>query len=238
MLGPPSSRSIDSRHVKYVDSFQELLDVRFSDGVNALCWRRNLPGDFDAVARKLRHHKTITPLETSTLLGLELDAAGTTARAQMIADQTLLRDAGLQPSLEIVPGYDPQLESQPVSTDVCSWHADSATGEADTYLCSYNQACSEGLPNEQARRKVDNPEIRARLLALYQGADDPLFEAWLNDQCFDLHYESASDARPYRFGFGNLWRIATLYPQSPVPPCIHRAPSRVASSIPRLLLIS
>jgi hypothetical protein len=46
-------------------------------------------------------------------------------------------------------------ESGAVPTDVYSFHADSATVETDTYLCSYTEAASEGLRNEEAQRYVD-----------------------------------------------------------------------------------
>jgi hypothetical protein len=42
----------------------------------------------------------------------------------------------------------------------------------------------------------------------------------------------------YSFGVAHFWRIACDYPDAPVPPCIHRAPSTLPSDPPRLLLIS
>jgi hypothetical protein len=94
------------------------------------------------------------------------------------------------------------------------------------------------LRNEDARRRVDIPETRAELLQLFGGADDDAFLEYLNENCYDLHYAPISQARPFSFGLGNVWRIAVDYPGSPVPPCIHRAPETVPSQPPRLLLIS
>jgi hypothetical protein len=54
---------------------------------------------------------------------------------------------------------------------------------------------------------------------------------------YDSHYAPKPDAEPYPFGTFALWRIATRWPDRPVPPCIHRAPENHPGS-PRLLLIS
>ena len=123
-------------------------------------------------------------------------------------------------------------------TDVYSFHVDSATVEADTWLCTYAEASSEGLSNEEAIRRVDIPETRALLLEEFGGEDDEAFAEYLADNCYDLHYLPLPGAQPFSFGVGNLWRIATQYPGSPVLPCIHRAPATVPGRPPRLLLIS
>jgi hypothetical protein len=94
------------------------------------------------------------------------------------------------------------------------------------------------LRNDEAVRRVDIPETRAELLALFGGGDGPEFREYLNDNCFDLHYAPLPNARPFVFGQRNLWRIAVDYPESPVPPCIHRAPETRPGDVTRLLLIS
>jgi hypothetical protein len=121
---------------------------------------------------------------------------------------------------------------------VFSFHADSATVQADTYLCTYHGAPSEGLRNDEAQRRVDVPETRSELLKLFGGNDDDAFREYLKENCYDLHYTSVPAARPFSFGVGNLWRIATDYPGCPVPPCIHRAPATLPGASRRLLLIS
>lgn len=90
----------------------------------------------------------------------------------------------------------------------------------DTFLCTYVGACSEGLPNEQAQRRVDVPETRAELLRLYSGEDDAEFLEFLAENFYDLHYAPLPGAQPFSFGPGNLWRIAIQYPGCPVPPCV------------------
>ena len=238
MTAPMDTAPLPYFRVKRVASLDELLETRFADGINALCWPRQLEGDFDAVALAFGSVEGITSIDEDSLRELELSPAAAMARATLLKDQRLLNEAGLQPSLDLVPGYQPDFSSSPVPTDVCSYHVDSATGEADTILCSYNQACTEGLSNEGAIRRIDIAETRAKLLALYGGPDDAAFEAFCAGRCFDHHYLPRDGVAPYSFGIGNLWRIATRYPGCPVPPCIHRAPITSPLSPPRLLLIS
>ncbi|HEY9250998.1 MAG TPA: hypothetical protein VIO38_17775, partial [Rariglobus sp.] len=149
-----------------------------------------------------------------------------------------LRDHALAPELNCIPAYPRDDASGPVPTDVYSYHADSANVMADTFLCSYTVASSEGLRPEDAVRCADVPATRAQLLKEYGGADDAGFEAFLNENFYDLHYVAKDGARPYAFGLGNLWRIATDCPGSAVPPCVHRAPTTQPGQPPRLLLIS
>jgi len=221
-----------------VKSFHELVTTPLDHGVNALCWPRSLAGDFGEIVTGLGTIEEITSLDDEDLRGLALSEAGSMARDHLIEDQRLLREFGLAPTLDCIPAYPRDEESGPVPTDVYSFHADSATIQADTYLCSYNEASSEGVRNEDAIRCVDVPETRAELLKLYGGADDTGFVTYLNENFYDLHYVGAPHAKPFSFGLGNMWRIATQYPGSPVPPCVHRAPATRPSQPPRLLLIS
>jgi len=222
---------------KMVCSFDELISTPLRGEFNALCWQRTLPGDFSEVIRRLPFQEGITPLEDEELLKLDLTAAGRVAVAVMLDDLRSLRELGLQPELNCIRGCQRDGSGGPVLTDVCSFHVDSATIEADTYLCTYHGACSEGLRNDEAARRVDIPETRAALLQEYGGADDEDFIEYLNDHCYDLHYAPLPDAIPYPFGLFHLWKVATAYPGSPVLPCIHRAPESGVDE-PRLLLIS
>ncbi|RFC43809.1 MAG: hypothetical protein DVB28_001351 [Verrucomicrobia bacterium] len=224
--------------VKVVQSFEELVSSPFEDGVNAICWERNLLGDFAEVVRGLAVEEGIVTLDETRLRGLSLSAAGRAAADAMLEDLRLLTDLGLSPTLDCIHSYPRDEEPAAVRTDVYSFHADSATAAADTYLCSYNGPASEGLRNEEAQRRVDIPETRAMLLQAFGGKDDEDFLGYLAENCFDLHYAPAPGALPFSFGLGNLWRIAVEYPDSPVPPCIHRAPETLPGQPPRLLLIS
>ncbi len=235
---PPSTPPPDYARIKVVNSFHELISTPFGDGVNALCWPRTLPGDFSEVVDRLGVNEGIKNLDEALLNNLPLTVAGRVAVDILLTDLERLRAHGLAPTLDCIHDYPRDEQSEVVPTDVYSFHADSAPVPADTYLCSYAGAASEGLRNDEAHRRVDVPETRAELLKLFGGGDGDDFREFLAENCYDLHYAAAPDARPFSFGLGNLWRIATLYPGSPVPPCIHRAPGTVPGQTPRLLLIS
>ncbi len=223
--------------VRQVRTFEELLRTPFADSVNALCWERTLPGDFTEVTAKLGPGEGIVPLEDGRVRALDLTPSGRLAAEAMLADQQLLRDHDLAPSLNCVYDCVRGPDAGSVPTDVTSFHVDSAPVEVDTWLCTYHGACSEGLRNEDALLKVEIPEIRAALLKEYGGAEDAGFAEFLHEHSYDSHYAPKPGATPYPFGTFALWRIATRWPGSPVPPCIHRAPENHPGS-PRLLLIS
>ncbi len=228
----------DCPRIKRVNSFHELLTTPFADGVNALCWPRTLRGDFGEVLKHLVVNEGIHVLDEAQFASLPVSDAGWAAIEMMLEDSRLLREHDLDPTLNCINGYPRDEEPGPVRTDVISFHVDSAPVEADTWLCTYHGATSEGLLNEEAQRRVDIPETRAELLKLFGGKDDDSFREFLNEHCYDLHYAPLPHARPYSFGLGNLWRIANEWPGSPVPPCIHRAPETRPGDPLRLLLIS
>jgi hypothetical protein len=224
--------------VRRVNSFDELVSTPFAAGVNALCWERTLRGDFREVAAQLTGSRAIERLDEKRLRGLPLSASGKTAVDEMLQDFHRLQERGLSPELNGIHHYPRDEDPVAFPVDVYSFHADSAPVPADTWLCSYHGAVSEGLPNDRARRRVEIPETRATLLAEFGGDDGPDFLQFLKENSFDLHYAPLPGAGPYSFGAGHLWRIAVDWPGSPVPPCIHRAPSEVVGEPPRLLLIS
>ena len=226
------------QRIKVVGSFDELLATPFADGVNALCWPRTLPGDFAEVVGLLGVGEGITTLDEARLRSLPVSAAGRAAIDFLLEDQRLLRAHERDPVLNCIHGYPRDEDTGPVRTDVFSFHADSAPVETDTWLCTYHGRASEGLRNEEARRRVDIPETRAELLKLFGGEEDDDFREYLSEHCYDLHFAPIPQARPFSFGLGNLWRIAVDWPGSPVPPCIHRAPETRPGEPPRLLLIS
>ena len=190
------------------------------------------------MVEKLGPGEEIVTIDEARLAALEVSAAGRAAIEILQEDLRRLREVERDPVLNCVHRYPRDEAPGPVRTDVFSWHADSAPVEADTWLCTYHGGPSEGLPNEEAQRRVDIPEVRTQLLELLQmKEDDPEFRDALREHCFDLHYAPLPGARPYSFGVGNLWRIAVDWPGSPVLPCIHRAPEVLPGQPPRLLLI-
>lgn len=233
---PTPSRSA----VRRVYSFDELATRRFADGVNAFCWERTLAGDFAEVAAQLGDGggEAIVALDETRLGALTVSAAGRSAIDAMLGDLRQLRALDRDPVLNCIHGYPRDEEPEVVATDVYSFHADSAPIEADTWLCTYFGPPSEGLRNEDARRRVDDPATRAELLRRFGGADDAAFREHLREHHYDLHYAALPGAQPYSFRRWNLWRIAVDWPGSPVPPCVHRAPLTGPGDPPRLLLIS
>ena len=221
-----------------MNDFDELVSTPFANGINALCWQRNLLGDFNEVVDLLNSTEEITTLDKSSLNTLSLGEAGKFARDTLIEDLRLLHDHGLSPTLDCIREYPRDEEDKIVPTDVYSFHVDSAQIAADTYLCTYAGAASEGIDNDAAIRKIDLPETRTDLLNQFGGEDNDEFRNYLSEQCYDLHYAPLSQSQPFSFGLGNLWRIALQHPGCPVPPCIHRAPETLPGSSPRLLLIS
>lgn len=228
--------------IRYVASLDELVATPLRDGVNALCWPRQLDGDFAEVAAAVGDGEDILTLDPENLHDLrrQLSPAGQKAIDIMLDDHARLSARGLDPCIDFIPPH-PRYDDDPiVRTDVQSFHADRAPVEVDTYLCTYTGASSEALPNEQALRRVDIAETRAALQAQWQreaeGGED--FESYLQAHSYDLHYRPEAGAAPYQFGTGNLWRIAIAWPGAVVPPCIHRAPDMRAGDPPRLLLLS
>jgi len=194
--------------------------------------------DFSEVVQLLGAIEGIVTLDEALLLSLPVSKAGRLAVDQLLEDYRLLKNSDLEPVLNCIRDYPHDENPGPVPTDVFSFHADSATVEADTYLCTYHGPASEGLRNDEALRRVDIPSTRAELLKRFGGNDDDAFREYLKENCYDLHYIPVPSAQPFSFGVGNLWRIATDWPGCPVPPCIHRAPATLHGGSPRLLLIS
>jgi hypothetical protein len=135
---------LSESHVRMVGSFEELIATPFRDGVNALCWPRTLDGDFGEVVVKLGLGQGITTLDAETLHALPLSPAGQKLRRVHACGSSPAQRARARTVLNGINGYVQPEETGPVRTDVCSWHADSATAEVDTWLCTYHGASSEG----------------------------------------------------------------------------------------------
>jgi len=224
--------------IRVVGSFAALVATPFAGDVNAICCPRTLTGDFDEVVARLGTGPGITTIDDARLLALRVSGAGRAAIEILLADQRLLRALGQSPILDCIQGSPRDEDRGAMPTDVASFHVDSATVATDTYLCSYTGLASEGLRNDEARRRVDVPEMRAMLLERFGGEDGSEFLAYLSENFHDLHFAPVPQARPFSFGVGNLWRVAVQYPGSPVPACIHRAPELLPGQPGRLLLIS
>jgi hypothetical protein len=221
--------------IHYVTNFDDLVSTPYDGEVNALCWSRELKGDFSEIVSMIPLDGNITVLDEERLLTLELSAEGQLARLILLNDLKLLTAHGASPTLNLIRYYDRDDAYPFFPTDVYSWHVDRSPIPTHTFLCTYYGEASEILPNAEAEQKVLMPEIRAELQKLYGGADEG-FEAFLTENFFDLHYRAKPTAQPINLGLGHIWRLAVDHPQSKVLPCIHRAPEEKNAQM-RLLLI-
>lgn len=225
----------NNKQIGIVSTFSELVNTPFQDERNALCWQRDLEGDFKEITYKLQLNENITEIQPQDLLSLQLSEQGAIARTIILNDLQLLTDFGAAPSLNLLKCYERDDAFDFITTDVYSFHVDRSPIATATFLCTYHGAASEIIANEQAEQKVLIPSIREKLSALYDGPSEE-FETFLTDYYFDLHYQTKPDAQPTNLGLGNLWRLAVDHPNQQVPPCIHRAPIENEGEY-RLLLI-
>lgn len=219
--------------IQHVTNFQDLVSTPFQGKMNAICWNRELIGDFSEIAEKIALDGNITVIEPEELLDLQLTEQGQLAREILLNDLKLLEAHGASPILNVIKSYDRDDSFFP--TDVYSFHVDRSPIPTNTFLCTYYGESSDILPNSQARQKILIPEIRNELKKLSDGLNED-FESFLSEHFFDLHYQAEPDANLINLGLGNIWRLAVDHPESEVPPCVHRAPTEKPGE-KRLLLI-
>jgi hypothetical protein len=227
--------STAEHHIHFVTNFQDLVSTPFHGEMNAICWTRNLSGDFSEIVQKIELNENMAELDEELLRALSLSEQGQLSRTILLNDLKMLKAQGASPILNLIRCYERDESFPFFPTDVYSFHVDRSPVPTDTFLCTYYGESSEILPNAQAEQKVLLPEIRDALKKLYSGAEEG-FESFLNEHFFDLHYQAKAKARPFSLGLGHLWRLAVDHPQSQVAPCIHRAPREKAGES-RLLLI-
>lgn len=225
----------DSSQIGIVATFSDLVNTHFKGEINALCWYRNLEGDFKEIVDQLQLKENITEVDPKELLALQLSEKGNRAREIILNDFQLLTDFGASPALNLLKCYERDDEFDFISTDVYSYHVDRSPIPTDTFLCTYHGQASDIIANEQAVQKVLIPEIRKKLAALHNGPSEE-FENFLKENYFDLHYQAKPHTAPVNLGLGHLWRLAVDYPNQQVQPCIHRAPLEKDGEY-RLLLI-
>jgi len=225
----------DNSQIGIVATFSELVNKDFKEEMNALCWYRNLEGDFKEIVDKLQLKENITEVYPKDLISLQLSEKGNIAREIILNDLQLLTDFGASPSLNLLKCYERDDEFDFISTDVYSYHVDRSPIATDTFLCTYYGAASDIISNEQAEQKILIPEIRKKLKELHNGPSEE-FDDFLKENYFDLHYQAKPYAVPVNLGLGHLWRLVVDHPQQQVLPCIHRAPIENDGEY-RLLLI-
>lgn len=221
--------------IRYVTSFQELTSIPFRGETNAMCWTRQLTGDFSEIVNKLETSENIAVLGPEELFALQLSEQGQLARNILLNDLEALKAHGASPILNLIKYYERDDAYPFFPTDVYSFHVDRSPVPTDTFLCTYYGESSDILPNAQAIQKVLVPEIRDELKKIYRGADEG-FESFLSEHFFDLHYLPKAGAQLVSLGQGNMWRLAVDHPESQVLPCLHRAPKEKTGES-RLLMI-
>ncbi len=225
----------DHHQIGVVSTFSALTNTKFQGEINALCWQRDLVGDFKEIVNKLELDENITEISVDDLCALQLSENANLARNMILKDIQLLTDFGASPTLNLLKNYERDEELDFISTDVYSFHVDRSPIETDTFLCTYYGAASDIVSNDQVQQKILIPEIRAKLQELHGGLDAE-FENFLEEYFFDLHYQPNIDAKPTNLGVGHLWRLAVDHPTQQVLPCVHRAPQENEGEY-RLLLI-
>jgi len=221
--------------IQCVTNFQDLVTTPFSGEFNALCWNRELEGDFSEIVNQIELNENMAVLEMKELCELDLSAQGNIARETLLNDYTLLKTHGASPTLNLIKNYERDDIFPFFPTDVYSYHVDRSPIPTSTFLCTYHGEPSEVIPNSQVKQKITIPAFRKALKKLYDGPEDG-FESFLSEHFFDLHYQAQPNAHPVNLGLGNLWRLTVDHPESKALPCVHRAPLE-KDGLTRLLMI-
>jgi hypothetical protein len=222
--------------IKNATNFKDLITSPFQGEVNAMCWNRNLIGNFSEIINKVVLKENITILLPEELHELALSEEGKLARKILLNDLKLLKEHGALPTLNIIKNYERDDAFPFFPTDVYSFHVDRSPIPTDTFLCTYHGEPSDILPNAQGTQKILIPEIRTELKKLYGEESEEGFEDFLSEFFFDLHYQAKPNAQIINLGIGHLWKLAIDHPESKVLPCLHRAPKEKKGE-PRLMMI-
>ena len=63
-----------------VSTFMELVNTNFNGAMNAICWNRNLDGDFSEIVSQLQLKDNVTEVSVDDILVLHLSEKGDVAR--------------------------------------------------------------------------------------------------------------------------------------------------------------
>ncbi|MGB4904261.1 MAG: hypothetical protein WBO91_04895, partial [Saprospiraceae bacterium] len=92
--------------IQYVTNFSDLVSTSFHGDINAICWTRNLVGDFAEIIEKVELNENIAELAEEELRDLHLSEHGQLARDILLNDLKLLKAHGAAPILNLIRCYD------------------------------------------------------------------------------------------------------------------------------------
>lgn len=72
--------SYAENQILYVTNFQDLVSTPFQGEMNAICWTRELKGDFSEIVKKITLTENIAAVEQDELSELHLSESGQLAR--------------------------------------------------------------------------------------------------------------------------------------------------------------
>src|SRR5690606_15003003 len=112
------------QHIQLVSTFEELVSFPMRGELNAVCWERELTGDFSEIVSRIEFEGNMTIVEPEELLELELSKEGQLARGIILNDLKLLEDYGASPILNVIREYERDGSVPFFPTDVYSFHVD------------------------------------------------------------------------------------------------------------------
>jgi len=83
-----------ANQIHYVTNFQDFISTPFNRGINAICWTRNLAGDFSDIVDKVELKENIATLDEVELSKLVLSEQGRLAREILLNDLQMLNAHG------------------------------------------------------------------------------------------------------------------------------------------------
>ena len=95
-----------NHQIQYVTNFQDLVTTPFHGSTNAICWTRELIGDFGEIVNQIEVSENMLELHPDDLLELVLSEQGQLARDILLNDMKLLEAHGASPSLNIINYYE------------------------------------------------------------------------------------------------------------------------------------